>query len=318
MEKILVTGGLGFQGTHLTQQLLREGHNIFVLNTPSVDAQRNLAWLLAHTPEASIGENLHLLWGSVTEIELLERIIPQCSTVFHLAAKINVDESIQRPDSFLDTNVKGTANVLNWALKNKTRVILASTCEVYGGGENIDEDAMLNPKSPYAASKTAAERLAYAYAQTYGLKVDIVRPFNVFGPLQKAGGHGAVIAIFFQRIMNDEEIEIHGDGEQARDFIYIEDVARGYLEIFKNPRAAACNVYTFGSGIPTTVNQIVEHIERITGKKVKKRHVGERPGQVRSFIAKNSLRTYFDQERITPFEEGLRKYYAYVIAAQRS
>lgn len=311
-KKALVTGGLGFQGTHLVRALLLQGYTVYALNTPNEHAMQNLVWLRANVPGANDPERLLIIWSSITDSECIERIMPQVSVVFHLAAKINVDESIERPRVFYETNVLGTMNVLDWAAKHHVRVILASTCEVYGGMDGlIDENSPLNPRSPYAASKAGADRMAYAYAQTYGLKVDIVRPFNVYGPLQKDAGFGAVIPMFFKRVMEGEPINIYGDGEQGRDFVYIEDVVRGYMHILAKEKTQPCDVYTFGTGVPTSVNRIVELIEAITGKKAKRNHIAARKGEVRVFIAKNTLKTYFSNEHITDITEGLRKYHVH-------
>ena len=312
MATCLVTGGLGFQGTHLTSALIKNGDVVYVLNTPAEHAKKNLEILQKHNPLVELNKNLFVIWGSIEDSSIMERLVPQCQTVFHLAAKINVDESIERPEAFFETNIKGTYNILNWALKNKTRVILASTCEVYGGGEYLSENSILNPRSPYAASKAAAERIAYSYSTTYGLPVDIVRPFNVYGPLQKDGGHGAVIGIFTKKIKNDEEIQIHGDGHQGRDFIYIADVIKGYMDIYKSTPGVEAKVYTFGTGRDTSVNEIVAELEALMNKTANKKHVEGRKGQVTTFIAKNSLRTYFDEEEVLSFKEGLRRYYNWV------
>ncbi len=314
MSKVLVTGGLGFQGTHLVSELIKNGDTVYVLNTPrDGHAIKNLGILLEKNPQAKINENLFIIWGSIEDSSIMERLVPQCSTVFHLAAKINVDESIERPDAFFNTNIQGTYNILNWALKNNTRVILASTCEVYGGGTAIDENTLLNPRSPYAASKAAAERIAYSYSTTYGLPVDIVRPFNVYGPLQKDGGHGAVIGIFAKKMMNGEEIQIHGDGKQGRDFIFIKDVIKGYMDIYKSTPNPEAKVYTFGTGIDVSVNELVSVLENTLGVNANKKYVEGRKGQVTTFIAKNSLRTYFFNEgETTTFNEGIRQYVDYV------
>lgn len=311
-KTILITGGFGFQGTHLTKALLERGDKVYVINTPSKHAVRNRDWLGKQlTKEQS--DNLEYVWTSITDTQCLERIVPKCDVIFHLAAKVNVDESIERPDVFYETNIKGTYNILNLAVDNdNTRVIMASTCEVYGGGDTLDENSNLQPKSPYGASKAAADRIAYAYNSTYKLPVDIVRPFNVYGPLQKEEGRGAVIAMFFKKVLNGETLTIHGDGTQGRDFIYVSDVVRGYLNILDRENTDEAKVWTFGTGINTSVNELTAMIIDITKASVPIKFVEGRRGQIDHFIAKHSVNDYFGgNEPMVTFREGLEKYYKF-------
>jgi len=303
--RYLITGGLGFQGTHLSKALLERKHTVFVLNTPSVHAKKNLDWLQQNTNT----KELNVLWASITDTETLKRVVPQVDIIFHLAAKVNVDESIVNPDVFFETNIRGTYNILNLACEKKARVIMASTCEVYGGGDQLDEDSPIMPKSPYGASKAAADRIGFAYNKTFGIPIDIVRPFNVYGPLQKEEGRGAVIAIFFKKILMNEELRIHGDGAQSRDFIFINDVIRGYLGILNSPNKDACRIFTFGTGKATSINEIISTIENIVGHSVKKKYVEGRRGQVDNFVAKKSVNDYFGGTEQVSLQDGLSRYY---------
>ena len=183
--KILITGGSGFQGSHLVESLLNNGHEISVLNTYSETA-------VSHLPKPVLNR-INLVWGSVTDKELVDKTVRGHEAVFHLAARINVDESLKDPLAFVNVNVLGTFNVLEAVRANGARLILVSSCEVYGDGHNLKEGQMLNerselmPNSPYAASKAAADRLAYAYFKSFGVDVAIVRPFNIYGERQKSG-----------------------------------------------------------------------------------------------------------------------------------
>jgi dTDP-glucose 4,6-dehydratase len=315
-QTVLVTGACGFQGIHLTKELLRNEHVVYGLNVPNKDAEDNYAWLKKQVSEEEYG-SFHMIWGSITDLQLLKRLVPKVSTIFHLAAKVSVDESIINPFDFFETNIRGTYEILELAKENDTRVILASSCEVYGGGEDIDENTVLNPQSPYAASKTAADRIAYAYAKTYELRVDIVRPFNVYGPRQKAHSSGAVIPIFFKKVMNGDPIQIYGDGMQGRDFNYVETVISMYMNIFNNPKSTNPNLYTFGSGVLTSVNDLAKMIMEIVGRTVPIEYVPNRKGQVPLFKAKNSIQKYFPGWGIEPtMYDGLRKYYDSLLEEQ--
>ena len=311
MNKYLITGFAGFQGTHLTKALLERGDIIYGINTPSKHAMRNYEWLKSQISSEQCN-NLTAIWSSITDDQCLERLVPEVDAVFHLAAKVNVDESIERPDVFYETNIKGTYNILNLAVKNNTRVIMASTCEVYGGGDTLDENSNLMPKSPYGASKAAADRIAYAYNSTYKLPVDIVRPFNVYGPLQKEEGRGAVTAIFFRKVLNGETLTIHGDGTQGRDFIYVTDVIRGYLNILDTENKDQAKVWTFGTGVSTSVNDLTNMILEVTKSSVPITYVEGRRGQIDHFIARHSVNSYFGgTEPMVSFREGIEKYYKF-------
>jgi len=212
--KILITGGAGFQGSHLAESLLKKKHQVSILNTYSEIAVKNLS---------SISDKVNVIWGSVTDKETVEKSVRGHDVVFHLAARINVDESLQDPGAFVSVNVLGTYNVLEAVRKNGNRLILASSCEVYGDGhslkkgEKLSERAELKPNSPYAASKAAADRMAYSYFKSFGTDVTIVRPFNIYGERQKNGTFGALIPILVAKAMRGEDLTVFGDGSAERD-----------------------------------------------------------------------------------------------------
>src|SRR3989344_2629867 len=246
--KILVTGGAGFQGTHLEEKLHSLGHEVAVLNTPTPQAFENQKYLKG---KASI------IWGSITDAEVTMKAMQGRDVVFNLGARINVDESIQDPWGTLEVNVRGTFNVLEAARKTGTRVIHTSTCEVYGKPESvpIKENAELRPHSPYAATKAAADRLCYAYFQTYKVPVTILRFFNVFGERQKEANFGAVIPIFVGRAMRGEPINVFGTGNQTRDYIHINDVISGYIAVLNHPELSG-EVGNFGPGRGITIKHL--------------------------------------------------------------
>lgn len=298
---ILVTGGFGFQGVHLTKRLLEEGHDVFVLSSCSEHSMNNESWLRKNIDCSK----LRVIVGSINDYDLLSKM-PSFDVIFHLAAKVNVDESLSNPDIFVQTNVQGTLNVLKAAVKNNVpRIIIASSCEVYGGGVDLHEDSPMNPQSPYAASKAGAERLAYAYAQCFPIQVDIVRPFNVYGPRQKNNVGGAVIPIFLKKAREGKSMTIFGDGSQGRDFIHVNDVIEGYINILNTPSDKKSRVFTFGTGRLVTVEEIAETIQKFfPGSTIE--YVDERPGEVQGFIAKNTLKDYFPKVEMISFEDGMR------------
>jgi len=273
--KILITGGLGFQGSHLTKYLMNKGHDVTILNTFSELSKRNYD-LLPKKPT--------VVWGSITDIELVNKTVREHDVVFHLAAHINVDESIMSPEITIKTNINGTINILNAVTENKSRLIYISSCEVYGTPDKrlIDETIEFKPCSPYAASKAATDRICYCYFKTYGTRVTIVRPFNIFGERQKEGKYGSVIPIFVKRAMEGKNLEIHGTGEQTRDYMHIDDLIDAYALILKCTETDG-KVYNFGTGVETSIKDIAEYIAKQFNVGVD--YVKCRPGQVMNFCA---------------------------------
>lgn len=300
--KILVTGGAGFQGTHLVEKLHSLGHEVAVLNTPTPQAFENQKYLKGKAA---------IIWGSITDAEVITKAMRGKDVVFNLGARINVDESIQDPWGTLEVNVRGTFNVLEAARKTGTRVIHTSTCEVYGKPEfvPIKENAELRPHSPYAATKAAADRLCYAYFQTYKLPVTILRFFNVFGERQKETNFGAVIPIFVGRAMRGETINVFGTGNQTRDYIHISDVTSGYLAVLEHPELAG-EVLNFGTGVGTRIKDIAEYVAKKFNVKVN--YIDPRPGEASEMIADYSkAKRLFGWEPKMDFYLGLDQYIAW-------
>jgi dTDP-glucose 4,6-dehydratase len=285
VARILVTGGAGFQGSHLSEALLAMGHQVTVLNTLSVAAKRNLRIFEAN-------ELADIVFGSVTDGELISKTVREHDVVFHLAANVNVDKSLDDPRSFLETNVMGTHHVLEAAREHGSRVIFASTCEVYGDGHSLapdallDETAELRPNSPYAASKAAADRLCYSYFRSYGMDVSIVRPFNIFGERQKSGAFGALIAILVRRAIAGQDLTVFGDGSATRDYLHVSDAVDAYRLVLETPdlKGRAIN---FASGTNTRVRDIAEYIAAKFGTRVV--NGPARPGEVTRFPASIAL-----------------------------
>lgn len=279
--RVLVTGGAGFQGSHLCEALLARGHRVTVLNTFSLTGKQNLL-------KVSANGQADVVFGSVTDAELVSKTARDHSVIFHLAANVNVDQSLSDPMSFVSTNVIGSQNVLEAARQYGARVILASTCEVYGDGHRmspgalLDETAELKPNSPYAASKAAADRLAYAYFRSYGMDITIVRPFNIFGERQKSGAYGALIPILVRRALKGEDLVVFGDGCATRDYLHVSDLVQAYELVLDTPELAGSAI-NFASGTNTRVRDIADYIANKLGTKVV--NGPARPGEVTRFPA---------------------------------
>ncbi len=254
----MVTGADGFIGSHLAERLLALGAQVSVLVRPrSVTgtvgfAFRNLG---------PIGDRLHrVLATDVAGPDALASIIrlaPQC--VFHLAADAYVERSFDHPREVLRTNLDGTMTVLEASRHCSAieRLVVTSSSEVYGPAqvEAMTEDHPLEPTSPYAASKVAADRMAMAYHRTYGTPVAVIRPFNTFGPRHVYD----VIPKFIARALRGEPLTVYGDGLQSRDFTYVDDMVEGFVRMGADP-AAVGSVVHFGTGRATSIAELARRV----------------------------------------------------------
>ena len=280
--KILITGGAGFIGSHLCTKYTKEGHEVLCLDDFSSGNLTNVRHLLDC-------RNFKLIKGDIRDFDLLERIMRDVYVVFHLAAQIHVDRSYVEPKLTYEVNVIGTQNILEVArIHDIKRVIHASTSEVYGSAQYapIDEKHPLNAPHPYGASKIAADRLCYAYTQTYGMDIAIPRLFNTFGPRQRDIGYGGVISIFTRRVLSNVPPIIYGDGLQTRDYTYIDDAVRAYDLILKHEKPITEPV-NFGSGGELAILDLANMVIDLCGRKgdMKPVHVEPRIGEVKRLIA---------------------------------
>jgi UDP-glucose 4-epimerase len=281
MMKILVTGGAGFIGSHLCDKWVSDGYSVTCIDNFMSGNLNNVKHLLHR-------RNFRLIKGDISDFALLEKLTQDVDVVFHLAAQIHVDRSYVEPRLTWEINVMGTQNILEAArLNNVKKVVYASSSEVYGSAQYvpIDEKHPLNAPHPYGASKIAADRMCYAYIQTYGMNISIARLFNVFGPRQRDVGYGGVISIFTRRILNNAPPIIYGDGSQTRDYTYIEDAVNAYDLLLKQKKPMNEPV-NFGSGKEVSVVYLANRLIELCGKKkeIKPVFVAPRIGEVKQLI----------------------------------
>jgi nucleoside-diphosphate-sugar epimerase len=221
--KILVTGGAGFIGRWVVERLLKDCHEVWVLDNLTNGSKENLNDF-ADQPGFK-----GLTFGDIKDKDLLAKVfVNQFDLCYHLAASINVQDSIDDPQTTFNNDVIGTFNILQKCHQYHTKMVFMSTCMVYDKAEGIlgiTEKDPTKPASPYAGSKIAGENLVLSYWYAYQLPVVVVRPFNTYGPFQKSGGEGGVVAIFIERKLNGGTLNIYGDGTQTRDLLYVEDCA---------------------------------------------------------------------------------------------
>lgn len=254
---MLVTGGAGFVGRWVVKRLIEDGHRVAVLDNLENGSRENLAEFSGHS------RFLGLIVGCVEDAQAVARAFATAPDIcIHAAAQINVHESLQNPAKAVRVNVQGAWQVLEQCRRNKTKFVLVSTCMVYdelGHAAAIDEQHPVAPRSPYAATKLAAELLAECYYRSYGLPVVILRPFNTYGPYQKPGCDGGVVAVFLARKLQGEKLPLFGDGSQTRDLLYVEDCADFIVRAALSDSAVG-QVINAGSGEEIPIHRLAEQI----------------------------------------------------------
>lgn len=304
--KVLVTGGAGFIGSWTAEALVRAGHEVIVLDDLSTGDLRNLS---------SVAESVRFLKGDVTDARTVAELIREerPEAIIHLAAIVSVDEVAEDPVRGFEVNVQGTLNLLEAARRYGVReLIYASSAAVYGDpvGLPVREDHPTRPKNVYGATKLAGEALVSAYMGNYGVPTAVLRYFNVYGPRMRAGPYSGVIRKFIEAVLAGEPITIFGDGEQTRDFVYVEDVALANLAALES---GARGVYNIGSGRPTKVRDLAALVMKVLGREVPVRHAPPRPGDIRHSYADISRAVEeMGWSPRTGLEEGLRKTAEYI------
>lgn len=262
MKNVLVTGADGFIGSHLTELLVRQGYQVRALS--QYNSFNNWGWL----EDVDCLKNIEVVSGDVRDPHYCRHITKDIDTVFHLAALIAIPYSYVAPDSYVDTNIKGTLNICQAALDNGvTRVIHTSTSEVYGTAQYvpIDEKHPLQPQSPYSASKIGADAMAMSFFNAFNLPVTVARPFNTYGPRQSA--RAVIPTIITQIASGKKEIRL-GDVSPTRDFNYVADTCRGFLELAKCEGAVGQTV-NIGSNFEISVGDTLNLIKELMGSDVR-------------------------------------------------
>ena len=252
-----MTGAAGFIGRWVVAELLDRGHEVLPIDNLSEGDEANLADL-AGRPGLRPFER-----GDVRDTEACRRWLAETDAVAHLAASISVQDSIDDPGTTFDNDVVGTFRLLEAARARRARFLFMSTCMVYDRATSpvgIDEEHPTKPASPYAASKLSGEALTLSYGHAYGLPVSVIRPFNTYGPFQRAVGEGGVVAIFTRRSLLGEPLRIYGDGTQTRDLLYVTDCARFVCDVLLS-EAATGRILNAGTGLDVSVNALAAAVE---------------------------------------------------------
>ncbi len=279
MESILVTGGAGFIGSNIAEALLAQGYRVIVLDDLSSGRMENIDHLLHD-------ENFTFIRGSILDSGLLRSIMRsyQICGISHQAAIPSVVKSILEPVKTMETNVAGTANLFDIAAESGCkRVVFASSCAVYGDGpEPVKrEDMPLKPLSPYAVSKAAKEMLAKNYCDLRNISIVGLRYFNVYGRRQDpASGYAAVMPSFITKAIRNEPIPIDGDGDQTRDFVFVDDVVKANLLVLRAENGAG-RCFNIASGFSISIRELATIITEVAGSQSTIIHKPERPGDIK-------------------------------------
>jgi UDP-glucose 4-epimerase len=300
-ELALVTGGAGFIGSHLTERLLADGRRVRVLDDLSSGRRE---FLPAHA-------RLEVLIGDLRDPAMLARAMAGVEVVFHQGALRSVPKSVEDPWAYHDVNATGTMRLLLAARAAKVRrVVVASSSSVYGDQPVLPLDETLRPQpiSPYGASKLIGEHYCENFSRHYGLETASLRYFNVYGPRQDPNSeYAAVVARFILAALAGRPLEIHGDGQQTRDFTYVGNVVDANLAAARAPRAAG-EAYNIACGTRLSVLDIATKLEAILGRPLPRHHTPARAGDVRDTLADVSrARQGLGYVPRVDFDEGLRR-----------
>ena len=270
--RILITGGAGFIGSHLSDKLLKENYDVMIIDDLSTGRMENINHLKSNP-------NFHFAIETITNETVMDRLVSECDDIFHLAAAVGVELIVNKPVDVIERNILGTEVVLKIANRYKKKVFLASTSEIYGKSEQVpfseDDDRLLGPTTKsrwsYSSSKAVDEFLGLAYFKEKNLPVIIGRFFNTIGPRQ-TGQYGMVVPRFVKQALKGESLTVYGDGNQSRCFAYVTDVVRASITLLEHP-AAVGEIFNIGNDEAITINELAERVISITNSRSSIRHI---------------------------------------------
>ncbi len=300
----VVTGCAGFIGSHLAEQLLQEGYSVIGVDNFESGNEENMSSFISN-------KDFRFLEMDINDPELITRIKEDVDTVYHLAAIASVKLSTEDPQLVHHVNVDGTLAILELARKrNASRIVLSSSAAVYGNPETqpISENQLLDPLSPYAASKIAAEAYVHSYGHSFGIESVVLRYFNVYGPRQESSEYSGVIAIFAGNATKGLPLLIDGDGKQTRSFIFVGDVVEATIAAGTTPKAVGATINVSGKN-SITILEIANTVRNtVSSHSVEIQHGPPRIGDIRDSLGATDLaKELLGVSASTTLDEGLRK-----------
>jgi nucleoside-diphosphate-sugar epimerase len=300
--RYLVTGGAGFIGSNTVDELVRRGHSVVVVDDLSAGKEENLA---------DSRSKITFIKGSITDLDTVQKATQQADYVIHLAARTSVPRSVKDPLETNRINIEGTLNVLLAARDNKVRrVVIAASSSAYGETPALPKNETMQPVpiSPYGVTKYVAELYAFVFGRCYGLETVCLRYFNIFGPRQDPDSpYSGVLSRFATAFLDGEQPVIFGDGEQTRDFTYVENAVQANLRACEAPDAAG-QIFNVGTGARISLNRTLELLRKISGKHLEAKYDPPREGDIRDSQADISrAKQSLGYEPSVEFEEGLQK-----------
>jgi UDP-N-acetylglucosamine 4-epimerase len=302
MNKYLVTGGAGFIGSHLAEELVKRGEVVRVLDNFLTGKKENIAHLL---------DKVKLIEGDIRDLEVCRHAVRGMDFVLHQAALTSVPRSVEDPLLANEINTRGTLNLLLASKETKVeRFVFASSSSVYGDDPLFPkkEGKEGKPLSPYAVSKRVGEMYCQVFRQIFGVCTVILRYFNIFGPRQDPlSQYAAAIPVFITRMIRGERPTIFGDGEQSRDFTYVANVVQANI-LAVEAQGVSGEIFNIACGRKTTINSLAEKINKLLKKKITPLYTEPRPGDIRhSFADITKAKKMLKYEPKVSFEEGLRE-----------
>jgi nucleoside-diphosphate-sugar epimerase len=309
--RYLVTGGAGFIGSNTVDELVRRGHSVVVLDDCSSGKEDNLA---------EIRNKITFIKGSITDIEVVRKAMHEAEYVLHLAARTSVPRSVKDPIETNKINIDGTLNVLVAAKELKVkRVVFAASSSAYGETPTLPKVETMQPQpiSPYGVTKYVGELYGQTFGKCYGLENVALRYFNIFGPHQDPGSpYSGVLAKFCTAFVEDTQPIVFGDGEQTRDFTYVENAVQANLLAFEAPNVSG-KVFNVGVGARISLNAVLRELGKITGKTIEAKYDPPRDGDIRDSQADISqAREFLGYDPQVSFEEGLARTFEWYRATQ--
>lgn len=301
-KNILLTGGAGFIGSHLADELASRDYKVKILDNLSSGSLSNIDKLLKNG-------KVDFVEGDIRDTKTVKECIKDADAVVHLAAQISVTLSIKDPEFNNQVNITGTQNILDECLRaNVAKFVFVSSCAVYGEPKYtpVDENHPTNPISPYAQSKLTAEKSILQHSNTHGLASTVLRFFNVYGPRQKLNDYSGVMTKFIERIKQKQPPTIYGDGSQTRDFVYVADIVSAIVLALES-KTANGQIFNVGTGHATTIGELAKTMLKLTGADPEINYASKREGDIKhSYANINKAKILLNYKPAYPLKDGLK------------